>query len=117
MADPANVVDLRVDELQDSVEESRQKPIEDYLAPGHRVDDVPGLGELGAVRNFQPLLRELLLGGPDDFWIRLYVMRELLADTETSWTHEGLAFKFPQLIDEARRDIVRRLTRGGWLEF
>ena len=67
MGDPANIVDLRRGDLEESVEESRQKPIEDYLAAGSTTADLPGLSELAPVRSFQPLLRELLLGGEDDF--------------------------------------------------
>jgi hypothetical protein len=115
--DAPNIIALRTPEIGESPDESRQKPIEDYLAPGVVPEDVRGLAELSPVRSFQPLLRELLLGGPDDFWVRLFFMRELLADAETSWTQEGIASKFPQFGEEPRRDIVRRLTRGGWLGF
>lgn len=117
MTEVADVIALRTDEHGEPAEESRQKPIEDYLAPAFTAADVPGLSELAPVRSFQPLLRELLLGGPDDFWVRLYVMRELAADADTSWTQESLANRFPALADEPRRDIIRRLTRGGWLAF
>jgi hypothetical protein len=117
MTDAADIIGLRAQEMGESPDESRQKAIEEYLNPGVAPEQVAGLGNLAAVRLFQPLLRELLLGGPDDFWIRLYVMRELLADTETSWTQDGIALKFYQLADEPRRDIIRRLTRGGWLAF
>jgi hypothetical protein len=112
-----DVIGLTTLEMGESPDESRRKPIEDYLAPGTAPLSIQGLADIEAVRTFQPLLRELLLGGPDDFWVRLYVMRTLLADTETSWTQETIGAKFPQLIDEARRDIVRRLTRGGWLAY
>ncbi len=117
MSETADVIALHEAASTDAVEESRQKPIEDYLAPGYTTDEITSLAELGPVRSFQPLLRELLLGGPDDFWVRLYVMRELLADTDTSWTQELLAIKFAHLAEEPRRDIIRRLTRGGWLAF
>lgn len=122
MTDPAKLLELEQAALEaagspESAEESRQKDIGEYLAEGYSPEEVTGLAELSPVRLFQPLLRELLLGGPDDFWIRLYVMRELLADQETSWSQESLALKFSQLAEEPRRDIIRRLTRGGWLAF
>jgi len=111
------VIGLTTAEMGESPDESRRKPIEEYLAPGVAATEVSALMELSPVRTFQPLLRELLLGGPDDFWVRLYVMRELLADVVTSWTQETLAARFPQLAEEARRDVIRRLARGGWLFF
>lgn len=117
MSEGADVIALRVAEMGESSEESRHKPIVDYLAPGFLAAEIQPLAELAPVRGFQPLLRELLLGGPDDFWVRLYVMRELLADAETSWTQDTLANKFVHLADEPRRDIIRRLARGGWLAF
>lgn len=117
MTDRADVVALRADEMGESVEESRQKPIDDYLAEGFTTGEIQGLVDLAPVRAFQPLLRELLLGGPDDFWVRLHVMRELLSDADTSWTQETLAIKFAYLAEEPRRDIIRRLTRGGWLSY
>jgi hypothetical protein len=112
-----DVIGLHATEMGETAEESRQKPIADYLAEGATVDDLPGLNDLAAVRTFHPLLREMLLGGPDDFWARLYVMRTLLADTETTWTQDSLAAKFPRMAEEPRRDIIRRLARGGWLAF
>lgn len=117
MTDRADVIALRADEMGESVEESRQKPIDDYLAEGFSAGEIQGLVDLAPVRAFQPLLRELLLGGPDDFWVRLHVMRELLSDADTSWTQETLAIKFAYLAEEPRRDIIRRLTRGGWLAY
>ncbi len=117
MSDAADVLALRADEAVESPEESRQKPIEDYLAPGVGAPDIQALADIAPVRVFQPLLRELLLGGPDDFWVRLYVMRALSSDLETSWTQETLGNKFGHLADEPRRDIIRRLARGGWLAF
>lgn len=117
MSDRADVIAMRADEMGESADESRQKPIGDYLAEGFAASEIQGLVELAPVRAFQPLLRELLLGGPDDFWVRLHVMRELLSDADTSWTHETLAIKFAYIAEEPRRDIVRRLTRGGWLAF
>lgn len=117
MTESADVIALRAAEMGESADESRQKPIAEYLAPGYEAAEVPALNELAGVRAFQPLLRELLLGGPDDFWVRLVVMRELAADAETSWSQETLASKFSFLADEPRRDIVRRLTRGGWLAY
>jgi hypothetical protein len=45
------------------------------------------------------------------------MMRSLLADTDTGWTQETLARKFTQIAEEPRRDVIRRLTRGGWLAF
>jgi hypothetical protein len=113
----SDVIGLNTAEMGESAEESRRKPIEDYLASGVDAADVPGLLDLAPVRTFQPLLRELLLGGPDDFWIRLHMMRALLADGSTAWTQDALAQKFPQIAEEARRDVIRRLTRGGWLTF
>lgn len=101
----------------EAAEESRQKPIEDYLVEGLGPDEIASLADIAPVRSFQPLLRELLLGGPDDFWVRLHVMRELLADAETGWSPDTLAVKFSYLKDEPRRDVVRRLTRGGWLAY
>lgn len=117
MSDGADVIALRSHEMGESADESRQKPISDYITEGYDAGEIRGLVELAPVRAFQPLLRELLLGGPDDFWVRLHVMRELLADADTSWTQETLAIKFAYLAEEPRRDIVRRLTRGGWLIF
>ncbi|MFM2153531.1 MAG: hypothetical protein RL199_1966 [Pseudomonadota bacterium] len=102
---------------EDSVDEGRQKLVGDYLAPGFTPTEVPSLDDLSRVRAFQPLLRELLLGGEDDFWVRLHVMRELAADSETGWTPDQLGHKFPHLADEPRRDVIRRLTRGGWIAF
>jgi hypothetical protein len=113
----SDVIGLTTAEMGESPDESRRKPIEDYLAPGVTPAEVQGLSELAPVRTFQPLLRELLLGGPDDFWIRLHVMRTLLADTDTGWTQDTLAAKFHQIAEEPRRDVIRRLTRGGWLAF
>ncbi len=117
MSDAADVIALRAQEMGESGEESRQKPIEDYLVAGIAAGEIAPLAELAPVRLFQPLLRELLLGGPDDFWVRLYVMRELSSDQETSWTQETLASKFGHLAEEPRRDVIRRLARGGWLAF
>lgn len=117
MGETAEVLALRADEMGEAADESRQKPIADYLAPGFDPAEIKGLAELAPVRAFQPLLRELLLGGPDDFWVRLYVMRELLADHDTSFTQESLTSKFVHFAEEPRRDVIRRLTRGGWLSF
>lgn len=117
MSEVADVIALRGAEMGESPEESRQKPVTEYLANGVSASDVRELEDLAPVRAFQPLLRELLLGGPDDFWVRLHVMRTLLADSETGWTQDMLHARFPYLADEPRRDVVRRLTRGGWLEF
>lgn len=104
-------------ELEGLADEGRQKAVDDYLVEGFDSEEIKGLVELAPVRAFQPLLRELLLGGADDFWVRLHVMRELLSDAETSWTQETLGIKFAYIMEEPRRDIVRRLTRGGWLAF
>ena len=117
MNETADVIAMRAAEMGETAEESRQKPVEEYLAAGFTPSEIPELSRLAPIRVFQPLLRELLLGGPDDFWVRLYVMRELLADSETSWTQESLAHKFALLAEEPRRDIIRRLARGGWLAF
>jgi hypothetical protein len=117
MSEPADVIALHAEEPGEAAEESRQKAIGEYLAPGYEAVHVPALNDLVGVRAFQPLLRELLLGGPDDFWVRLVVMRELSSDAETSWTQETLAQKFSYLADEPRRDIIRRLARGGWLSY
>lgn len=117
VAAPVEGVEAAGDAEASGLEESRQKSVDEYLADGFTQDEIPGLAQLAPVRLFQPLLRELLLGGPDDFWVRLYVMRELAADQETSWTHDGFAVKFAFLAEDARRDIVRRMSRGGWLSF
>lgn len=117
MQETADVIALRGAEMGESAEESRQKPIGDYLAPGYTANEVAPLHDLANVRSFQPLLRELLLGGPDDFWVRLAVMRELASDSETSWSQDTLHLKFPYLAEEPRRDVIRRLSRGGWLSF
>lgn len=119
---PSALAGTEPDDLEEELkiepaEETRQKSVGEYLAEGFSPDEVPGLNELSPVKLFQPLLRELLLGGADDFWMRLFVMRELLADQETSWSHDTLAVKFGWLAEEARRDIVRRMSRGGWLTF
>jgi len=117
MAEQWDVTDPSSQTAPEAAEESRSKSIEEYLAPGTGWNEVGPLADLAPVRAFQPLLRELLLGGPDDFWVRLYVMRELLADSETSWTPDSLALRFGWLAEEPRRDVIRRLTRGGWLSF
>lgn len=117
MSDGADAIAADEDDIDVLPDESRQNTIDDYLAEGFETSEIQGLVELAPVRAFQPLLRELLLGGPDDFWVRLHIMRELLADAETSWTQETLSIKFAYIAEEPRRDIVRRLTRGGWLIF
>lgn len=118
MSEVADLLEPPEEEVMgEYAEESRQKPVTDYLAEGYEAEEIRELNELSAARLFQPLLRELLLGGPDDFWVRLHVMRALLSDEETSWTQDSLAVKFAHLSEDPRRDIIRRLTRGGWLSF
>ena len=46
MGDSSNIVGLRSQEMGESVEESRQKSIEEYLAPGMTPEDLPGFAEL-----------------------------------------------------------------------
>ncbi len=92
--------------------------LDDFLAPGVALDDVPALWSLARAQAMIAAFVTLFRGGDEEVFIRLHVLRELGGRAETPrWTPEELRRHLRYLDPIKLETVIARLRDNGLLRF